>query len=454
MFRKIKKFVLRKRSDSNGYRKDSMDRLGDDLTEVILQYLTFADKIRLECVSKQWKRCMSETYKKQSVIEIHFSGRERHNSLNKLMSWVKVDDNYNDSKELNEQNLESVLKKCPNIEKLVLRIRVNSSVLSLIGRYCHRIKSLSLYKPSVDEKSLSFFRQYGHKLEDFELYGSDELVEHLPKFCPNLKNILFNNERIYYNFFTEDEEFLPKLEEIELTITYKDINLIKILSHKYSQTMKTLDVTLSHLDSKELKTCIECIARFENLKELKLTIYSSRSTQPIDYCLSLIGQKCNKLLKLELYIDSGLPISDRFFDIFYKFEAIKKLKIELSHNTVLSGSVECFKHCKQLKHLEINYFKLREDLFANIASFVPKLQLLKIGNDIQFSDSFVDSFHSIKNMQKVELSWRYAIDKYVNYKTWYFGKSLSEVMLSPNGMNVKHITHNCGLITVQIKFSL
>ena len=32
-----------------------------------------------------------------------------------------------------------------------------------------------------------------------------------------------------------------------------------------------------------------------------------------------------------------------------------------------------------------------------------------------------------------------------HFKIWYFGKCLSEVMLSPNGMNVKPITDNCGL---------
>ena len=61
-------------------------------------------------------------------------------------------------------------------------------------------------------------------------------------------------------------------------------------------------------------------------------------------------------------------------------------------NTVLSGSVECFKHCKQLNELDIDYRKLREDFFANIASFVPKLQLLKIKSDQQFSDTFINLF--------------------------------------------------------------
>ena len=49
---------------------------------------------------------------------------------------------------------------------------------------------------------------------------------------------------------------------------------------------------------------------------------------------------------------------------------------------------------------------------------------------------------NIKNVEFIKYS-----DKNHYKKYWYFGKSLSEVMLSPNGMNVKHITHNCALIT-------
>ena len=49
--------------------KNSFDRLGDDLTELILQYLTFEDKVRLECVSKQWRRLV---FNKQFVIEFGY----------------------------------------------------------------------------------------------------------------------------------------------------------------------------------------------------------------------------------------------------------------------------------------------------------------------------------------------------------------------------------------------
>ncbi|CAG2182036.1 unnamed protein product, partial [Oppiella nova] len=36
--------------------KNSFDRYGDDLCEVILSYLSLEDCFRFECLSKQWQR--------------------------------------------------------------------------------------------------------------------------------------------------------------------------------------------------------------------------------------------------------------------------------------------------------------------------------------------------------------------------------------------------------------
>ena len=52
----------------------------------------------------------------------------------------------------------------------------------------------------------------------------------------------------------------------------------------------------------------------------------------------------------------------------------------------------------------------------------------------------------MKNIEKLHLN--VFDNRMIDRKYYYFGKSLSEVMLSPNGMNVKHITHNCGLNVV------
>ena len=115
------------------------------------------------------------------------------------------------------------------------------------------------------------------------------------------------------------------------------------------------------------------------------------------------SQKCNKLLKLESIIDNLVPISDRFFDSFSEFKSIKKLKITILKHTNVKSNIKSFKHCKQLIELDMNYRELREDFFANIALFVPKLQSLRIHTKKLFSDTFINSFHSMKSIRKVEL---------------------------------------------------
>ena len=47
-------------------RQSFSDRICDDLSEVILQYLSLKDKLRMECVSKQFRRTV---FVKQSVID-------------------------------------------------------------------------------------------------------------------------------------------------------------------------------------------------------------------------------------------------------------------------------------------------------------------------------------------------------------------------------------------------
>ena len=391
----------------------------------------------MECVSKQWRRLV---FNKQFVIELKPNSHNK-NSINRVLD---------DRTELNEQHLESVLKKCPNIIRVDLYLTVNSSVLSLIGQYCHRIKSLCY--TNEFENAMEFFGINGHKLEELKLVNVKEErdennsqdIKPILDLCPNLKNIGFSGISVLFS----DNIFLPKLEHIisEFEIDSERIDNLKILSDKNRLTLKTLNIELYNLTPEELKTCIEYISRFENLTELKILIDSNDTEEPIDDCLTLIGQKCTKILKLDLNIDLFVPISEQFFDLFKDFKAIEKLILYLPHSEEVYGSIECFKHCKQLKHLDIFYDELTEDFFTDIEKFLPKLQLLKIESVYKFSNSFINSFHSMKNMQKVSLTFNNEENQESYKKIWYFGKCLSEVMLSPNGMNVKHINDNCARI--------
>ena len=169
--------------------------------------------------------------------------------------------------------------------------------------------------------------------------------------------------------------------------------------------MKTCSVSIiESLNSTDFKTCIDLICRLKNLRELKLTFAVK---EPIDKSLSLIGRECRKLMKLDLFIDPLVPISDTFFDVFAEFKAIKKLYIHLPDDIVLSGSVECFKHCTELYELKIFWAQIRKEFFTDIELFMPRLQYLVIhGNNgvlpyaADYEESFIELFHSMKFIQK------------------------------------------------------
>ena len=427
------------------YPKNSFDRFGDDLTELIVSYLWFEDKVRLECVSKQWRRLV---FNKQTELDI--DKEETKHSLRRLIRSIGTFET-----SIDRQSLESVLKKCPNITKVKLLWLNDSSVLSLIGQYCSRINSLTIeifeLFESLDDTTIEFFRMNGHKLEELILFDDDfnednfkniEKGEKFLKFCPNITKLQVNP-----NILDQGIEFLSNLNYIKTQLFWENWKIIQILLDKYSKTLKTLCLWILGMTVKDLKQCIEFISGFENLQSLKLEFIADYIPESVEDCLSLIGQKCNKLLKLDLDFEDYCGITDRFFDTFSEFKYIEVLKINLSTNTSVKGSIESLKKCKQLKHLDIHYSELKEDFFANIGSFIPKLQTLNISiwTEETYSNSFINLFVSMKYIQKIILRNRNENKTIKN--AWYFGKGLSEVMLSPNGMNVKHITHNCGLLT-------
>ena len=259
----FKSLIRRLKYRIYGYSKESMDRLGDDMTEEILQYLTFEDKIRLECVSKQWKRCV---FQRQFVIRIDYSRDHKcHNSLNGLFRRS------DDERQSDEQRLVSVMKKCQNITKVILRritkgdmlsmIRYlalncvfdeavnyvrnysndlsflekyeqnnqrkikhllnsnsyafDSEVLSLFGQYCPNIKSLDI--TITGEQDLTFFAKYGHKLKELIFEAPTDIDKNIINLSPKTMGTSF--------LLGTDKDLLPKLQNIRIYLLTQFMNL-------------------------------------------------------------------------------------------------------------------------------------------------------------------------------------------------------------------------------------
>ena len=165
-------------------RSDSfVDRFCDDLSEVILQYLPLKDKLRLECVSKQFQRTV---FQKQNEIVFHmnFDGwgcldYYEQNLLSLVYLSVNevlegIDPQFEVFKSCYYKPFESVLKKCPNIQSIDLsRIQINNSqisklLLQMITKYCnHLIDFKGISINSNECESQEFCRKFGQKLRYF-----------------------------------------------------------------------------------------------------------------------------------------------------------------------------------------------------------------------------------------------------------------------------------------------
>ena len=182
------------------FQKDSFgDRIYDDLCEDILQFLSFEDKLRLECVSKQFQRTI---YSK--MTELYFE--------------------YLDSDETNLVNLEKILKKFSGLEvkligshdKIPLEVMFNNTnklTLFNIAPYDgieerYERKMIEKFGSVLQSLSLSNF-----KVDTHPMFIPN--IEHLcfARFPPEIADIHFNKMKsltiIYFGFDYEGDYHLP-----------------------------------------------------------------------------------------------------------------------------------------------------------------------------------------------------------------------------------------------------
>jgi hypothetical protein len=195
-------------------KRDSFsDRICDDLCEVLLSYLSFEDKIRFECVSKQWRKLI---FNKQYIIKIYRYPIQKKNIFKAL---------WNERHEFNVKAFESVLKKCKFVNDINFWNNDNNDItyeiiLKLIIKYCYYLKSITLCFGLINDKLIEKFGlKFGQKLSHILYYGCSGVQQdiHIHKFkkllrlCPNLVEI--NCDLSY--FVDENELLVPKLSKIE-----------------------------------------------------------------------------------------------------------------------------------------------------------------------------------------------------------------------------------------------
>jgi hypothetical protein len=409
-------------------RRDSMsDRICDDLCEILFTYLSFEDKIKFECVSKQWQKLI---FNKQFILDINvFGNHKKQHFLDKLL--IPKNDNKFDLKAF-----ESVLKKCKFINNIIIRESIGSEqmICQLINKHCLNLKSITLNLDAISDQTLKLFaNKFGKKLEnlnnckfiDFGNSYVSEKIKSLLKECPNLLSL--ENINII-DLIDENQVLVPKLFRFDGFYGHLDQNK---LNEKFFERYKSL---------KSLKLCVNpfnCdpiifmkqISKLKNLQNLELILSDSTESHSSLFVreLTQIEIECKLINRLNLTFESlNEKHLKQLLISICSFKQLKYLSIDIFDmiylnedqmqdfsqvNDSIALNTQLLNGCKQLTHLKIYYPLLRDSFLADIHLFLPQLTHLKIGfeefiyeeYEMSFSDQTMNSLAKLKHLKVIKL---------------------------------------------------
>jgi len=397
---------LRSYKVSNDLWRQSFGRFCDDLTQVIISFLPIADKIRLECVSKQFQRLI---FNKQFDLTIHPRSTEEKIFSDKLIKEFKECKSFNDYIIVDEKAFESVLKKFKFINKIwIYSAKNNGTVLQLITKYCNYLKVIKFDFRKIGKRSLAQFGQKcGQKLRFIYFLGeiSSENYKKLMKFCPNVEKVYDIN----INVLIDSEISLKKLIEIE---SLKGIDSKEVMEKLVDNNKKTLNkLHIDLLESKDNNNLLLQVSRLEKLEDLGFEYLTNEQTgQSFAHNLKTIAIKCTKIKRFHMTErNHGSSISAnlvyQILDVIKYFSQIKIIDLSFPENNqhFREISSKLFKECKQLTRLSLSYPKFNETFFENIDLYLPQLTYLYLNFNKRYIDIDIrdEDMHSLAKLSKL-----------------------------------------------------
>ena len=235
----------------DNYRRDSFDdRFCDDLSEVLLQFLSFEDKLRFECVSKQFQRTVFQRQYKLKISlcpDYYIVYLKSKISISNTYSRTKRDLIYYHIEDQSMHSFKALLKKCSNT------------------------KSIKLQEPDLNFRIVvSIYDKYARILYDrlFEYNRICGLFEQMANYCQNLKSI--GCGFVIYDKNSDIRQFLTQLNAFP---ALKRLNLCLYLEKGHNIDVNEL---FSFELSKSLRKITHLTLDFDRGRALRLSRRSSR----------------------------------------------------------------------------------------------------------------------------------------------------------------------------------
>ena len=388
---------------SDSPKKDSFsDRFCDDLTEVIVNWLTIQDKIKLSAVSKQFQRCLHNTRHKQRVLRLTSEKTNDRNNYHILLQEWWLSKFMDQTFYVHISRLEQILKTFPNINEIYFDGYVfvvnKEEVLNKISQMSSLLSTFSFDFCGTSLSEITQFAQkFGPNLRSLEFCTSCD-VNRMIRFCPNL----FSISEVRFNRLFDRKEILVKnLKKAFKVYDINDKELFKIFV-KNNQNLTHLDIRLSLKTSADTSDVIRALCGLKLLELLSIQIkdnnsYDKRMAESVEQ----IGVKCNKLKSFELDVSDGQAFNAQHFcEAFKKFPFLKKLSFRSTDNKLRERlDINCIKNCKHLTHLKLMSDQIDDNFFIGIESVFPRLKSLKIFLKDELSDSALQSMAKLKHLE-------------------------------------------------------
>ena len=388
------------------YPKDSMDRLGDDLTELVLSYLSFDNSVRFECVSKQWRRLVYQRQNKL-IIDGQFIRKKPEGRREPLFRT---------------EALESVLKKCPNVTTINIqrgrhKLANLDQVLELVIKYCDRLYEFTAISGHLsDDLILRFFEKFGPKLKTITFFNPKENLtrfQTIIQLCPRLESIKSLNLRLLH-LFDGKEVLVKSLKSFNYRFSLDDIERLEVFVERNKNSLESLSLDMSeHIADDNDHLLYDQLVRLNKLKRLRLTyegLHKSAHHANFVNFVGKVAESCPKLIKLDIELyGEDYPIVRQTYKTLPKFEGLKYLRFICSdiQKTPIDKiePLEDFEMKHQV-HLELmcSFAPITDHFFARMSHNMPQLQTIHCEN-LDITDNAIKSLLSLSHLKEISLDW-------------------------------------------------
>ncbi|CAG2108402.1 unnamed protein product [Medioppia subpectinata] len=352
------------------YAKNSMDRFGDDLCQLLLSYLTFEDRFHLECVSKQFRRTVFE-----SIVCIEINDRFMRQILNTTIT----------------ETLATITIKCPKIETIDcrrMRGQYEVHIPEVLTTFRHNFRHLRHIYCNLLQNSGQTMPTIGPLVTRIDVMVDNIDTQSLIH-CHRLSHLSLY--RLSQVFDTSGQLMAKNLNKFELHFYSADYyhRLSSFVTH--NQSLKCLNVYDNRCVSEESLTGLsEQLSRLPQLWELRLALDITGAQTSFTDSLRTIGVNCKQLQRLSLQLShtDSHGFNPKTLDSLRFCHRLKRLELRI-YADIDEISLDPLRHCNRLTHLELDLPRMTANVLKDLHIKCPRLQYLYIESSNHFIDTNV-----------------------------------------------------------------